>query len=63
MKNRLFFQLLGVLLLFASPPVLWGQTASLVKDISPQPATEERSSMPLELFAFHDKVLFSATEP
>jgi ELWxxDGT repeat protein len=54
---------LVLLLLFASPPALWSQLASLVKDISPQPAAGGRSSMPLELFAFRDKLLFSATEP
>src|SRR4051812_334171 len=61
MNYRLFFRI--ALVSFTLPPALWGQTASLVKDISPQPVTEGRSSLPLELLAFHDKVLFSATEP
>src|SRR5205807_281500 len=42
---------------------LQGQTASLVADLSPKPPASPPSSLPDQLLAFRDKVLFSAAEP
>lgn len=63
MRHRVCPQSLVLVSLLAIPPVLRAQTASLVADLSPEVNPSTRSSLPEDLFAFQDKVFFSASEP
>ncbi len=63
MEYRLVVQAIVLPCLFTFAAALQGQTASLVADLSPKPASSPPNSLPEQLLAFRGKVLFSAAEP